>query len=154
MMCAGIALPLSELPAEILGKPGMDGRVHTRGGEREVRFLYRQCEPVLPVWHEGRLQLVAWGGKRNRSLPRGGWVWQEDIEDGQWQGRSPEPVDIPAAAGWENGIWFKVQEGMRGVIVVDERRVPAVYLICEPSSHYYQIMTKSKRMPVLIGERI
>jgi hypothetical protein len=154
MMCAGITLPLSELPEDILGKSGMDARIYTRGGERELRFLYRQRDPVLPVWHEGCLQLVQWGGKRNRSLPRGGWAWLEDLEDGQWQDYSPVPVNIPAAAGLENGIWFKVQEGMRGVVIADERRVATVYLLVEPASHYYQIMTRSKRMPILIGERI
>jgi hypothetical protein len=30
-----------------------------------------------------------------------------------------------------------------------------VYVVCEPASHYYQIMTRRSRwMPVLIGERI
>jgi hypothetical protein len=29
-----------------------------------------------------------------------------------------------------------------------------VYVICEPASHYYAIMTRSAWMPVLVGERI
>jgi len=29
-----------------------------------------------------------------------------------------------------------------------------VYLICEPASHYYQVMTRSASMPVLIDQRI
>jgi hypothetical protein len=28
------------------------------------------------------------------------------------------------------------------------------YMLCEPASHYYQVMTRSPRMPVLIDERI
>ena len=28
------------------------------------------------------------------------------------------------------------------------------YLVCEPASHYYAVMTRSAWMPVLIGERI
>jgi hypothetical protein len=31
---------------------------------------------------------------------------------------------------------------------------PVVYLMCEPSTRYYQIMTRSEWMPVLIGEVI
>ena len=36
----------------------------------------------------------------------------------------------------------------------DERGAAVVYMICEPSTHYYQIMTRSPRMPVLIDEKI
>jgi hypothetical protein len=34
------------------------------------------------------------------------------------------------------------------------KRTPTVYVLCEPASHYYEIMTRSKWAPVLIGERI
>lgn len=30
----------------------------------------------------------------------------------------------------------------------------AAYMIVEPASYYYKIMTRAERMPVLIGERI
>jgi hypothetical protein len=33
-------------------------------------------------------------------------------------------------------------------------RAARVYMLTEPASHYYQIMTRNDRMPVLIGERI
>jgi hypothetical protein len=36
----------------------------------------------------------------------------------------------------------------------DERGNAVVYRICEPASHYYRVMTRSARMPVLIEERI
>jgi hypothetical protein len=29
-----------------------------------------------------------------------------------------------------------------------------VYMICEPASHYYRVMTGSERMPVFIEQRI
>lgn len=29
---------------------------------------------------------------------------------------------------------------------------PAVYLICEPATRYYRVMTRSDWMPVLVGE--
>jgi hypothetical protein len=63
-------------------------------------------------------------------------------------------VDIPAALGYDAGVWFAIRQGIRGVLVSDERGVPRVYVICEPSSHYYGVMTRSPWMPVLIGERI
>jgi hypothetical protein len=63
-------------------------------------------------------------------------------------------VDIPASVGYESGVWFAVREGIRGVLVHDERGIPIVYMVCVPASHYYHVMTRSRRMPVLIGERI
>ncbi len=44
--------------------------------------------------------------------------------------------------------------GCPRLLVKDERGEPAVYPLVEPASHYYQVMTKSEWMPVLIGERV
>ena len=40
------------------------------------------------------------------------------------------------------------------MLVSDEGGAARVYLVCEPASHYYAVMTRSEWMPVLIGERI
>ena len=66
----------------------------------------------------------------------------------------PEPVDIPANFGWDKGVWYRITEGVRGIIVRDESNNQIVYMLTEPASHYYQVMTRNKRMPVLCGERI
>ncbi len=155
-MCLGIALACSELPSELIERHGLGHRVHERGGEREVRFLYRDRRPRLPVWRDGRLQIVRWGNGagRSRVLPPTGWTWQSTIAEGHWRGLSPVPVDIPAMLGLERGVWFRIRQGIRGLLVPDEQGVAVVYMICEPSSHYYQVMTGSNRMPVLIDERI
>jgi hypothetical protein len=155
-MSTGIALAYSELPLELIEQHGLARRVHDRGGEPEVRFLWRHQERVLPVWHEGRLQIVRWGCRRGESkvLPCTGWTWLESVEEGRWGDWEAVPVDIPATLGLEKGVWYRVREGLRGVLVHDEQGRPAVYMICEPASHYYQVMTRSERMPVLIGERI
>jgi hypothetical protein len=55
--------------------------------------------------------------------------------------------------GYESGIWYAVCQGIRGVLVADERGLAVCYMLCEPSSHYYRITTGSTRMPVLIDER-
>jgi len=155
-MCAGIALAWSEIPTELIGRHGLERRAHERGGEREVRFLHRDKKPRLPVWRDGRLQIARWGNSRGESryLPRTGWTWLETIDSGGWKGKEAVPVDIPASLGLERGVWYRVRQGMRGLLVPDERGCAVVYMICEPSSHYYQIMTRSLRMPVLIEERI
>ena len=97
------------------------------------------------------------GNRRGESaqLPCTAWTQMSTVENGGWGGRPVEPVVIPATMGLDNGVWFCIRQGIRGLLVHDEDRQPRVYVICEPSSHYYQIMTRGSRwMPVLIGERI
>jgi hypothetical protein len=54
----------------------------------------------------------------------------------------------------DRGVWFAIREGVRGVAVRDEKGRDVVYALVEPASHYYQVMTRSPWMPVLVGERI
>jgi hypothetical protein len=155
-MCTGIALAWSELPTELIGRHGLYRRHHNRGGEREVQFLFRDRKPRLPVWRDGRLQIVRWGNARGQSrfLPRTGWTWLSTIDEGGWQNSRAIPVDIPATLALERGIWYRVRQGIRGLLVPDERGIAVAYMICEPATHYYQVMTRSERMPVLIQEQI
>jgi len=83
-----------------------------------------------------------------------GWTWQETIEEGKWSALEPEPVVIPATFGLMNGVWFKVKQGMRGLLVHDRDGKPIVFVVCEQSTRYYQIMTRADWMPALIGEVI
>jgi hypothetical protein len=77
------------------------------------------------------------------------------IREGYWKGIDAVQVTIPTTYGFDGrGVWYKVQVGIRGLLVPDEHRNAVVYMICEPPSHYYSIMTNSRRMPVLIDERI
>jgi hypothetical protein len=154
-MFGGIALAYHALPLELLEQDNVRRRVHERGGEREVQFLFRDHAPILPVWHEGQLQLLAWGNRRrdSRRLPCTGWTWQGTVEAGGWSNLNAEPVDIPATMGLENGVWYQVRQGIRGLLVRDEQGTARVYMICEPASYYYRVMTRSHWMPVLIGER-
>jgi hypothetical protein len=155
-MCTGIALVWSELPLGLIDRHRLACRAHERGGEREVRFLYRHADRRLPVWHAGELGVVAWGCRRgeSRELPCTGWTWRESVESGRWAAWAAEPVVIPATYALEGGVWFRVKQGIRGVLVHDELGRPRVYMLCEPASRYYQVMTRSDRMPVLIGERV
>lgn len=155
-MCAGIALAWSELPTELIARHGLLRRKHDRGGEAEARFLFHDHNPRLPIWRDGRLQIVRWGNSRGQSrfLPPTGWTWQSTIDEGYWRSSSAVLVDIPATLGLEKGVWFRVRQGMRGLVVPDEAGVAVAYMICEPASHYYHVMTRSNRMPRLIDERI
>jgi hypothetical protein len=96
-MCAGTALAWSELPTELVERHGLERRVHERGGEREVRFLFRDRRRRLPIWRDGRLQIVRWGNSRGQSrfLPRTAWTWFSTIQEGYWRSLDPIPVDTP-----------------------------------------------------------
>ncbi|HEV3165986.1 MAG TPA: hypothetical protein VGZ22_18295 [Isosphaeraceae bacterium] len=155
-MCIAIALARSEFPTELIRRHGLERRVHDRGGEEEVHFLYRDHVPRLPVWRDGRLQVVRWGNGRGHSrfLPPTGWEWVATLEEGIWQGSGAVQVEIPATLGFDGGIWFRIRQGIRGLLVPDERGIAVAYMLCEPASRYYQNMTRSQRMPALIGEKI
>jgi hypothetical protein len=113
---------------------------------------------LLPVWDQGRLRLVRWGARRRESkrLPCTGWTWKETIDRGGWAGLAEHVrlAEVPAAWGLEGGFWFRIEKGIQGMLVPDERGVDVAYLVCEPSSNYFLRMTQSRRMPVLIGQLI
>ena len=49
---------------------------------------------------------------------------------------------------------FPVLEGIRGLYALDEHGTPTVFMLMGTPTDYYQMMTKSKTMPLLIGEVI
>lgn len=123
------------------------------GSDREVQFMYQDQCPMLPVWHEGELILVRWGNQDRKSrLPKGGWCWKHELESWQWL--RPQLVIIPANLGREKGVWFQIKEGIECILVRGQDRRPCVYMLIEKSTHYFRVMTRSERMPVLVGERI
>ena len=137
----GLALAWSDVPLALIEQHNLQRLIHERGGERELRFLRRCHQPLLPVWHNGQLEIMRWGRRG------GGLTWQRTVEDGVWVGA--ELVEIRATAGLDGGIWYRVRQGVRGLLVGCD-----AYLIVEPASYYYRVMTKQERMPVLIGQRI
>jgi hypothetical protein len=155
-MCTAIALTLSELPLELVEAHGLSDRVHERGGEKEVRFDWRAAPARLPVWWNGRLHVVRWGNRdrSERKLPTTGWTWRETVEAGRWSALAPEPVEIPATYALANGVWFRVKQGVRGLLVRDRRGSPVVFMVTEPSTRYYRVMTRAEWMPVLVDEVI
>jgi hypothetical protein len=155
-VCSAIALAASELPLTLLEQHGLEDRVHDRGGEREVRFYWQASPTVLPVWWDGRLQVVRWGNRdrAERKLPPTGWTWKESVEEGKWSALAPEPVLVPATYGYANGVWYRVKQGVQGVLVRDRAGLPVVFLVTEPATRYYRVMTRAEWMPALVGEVI
>lgn len=155
-MLLGVSLALSEMPLEIIAQNNLNERIRERGGEREVEFLFRDAPRLMPVWHKGCLDVVTWGNRRgeSRTLPCTGWTQLATVESGGWAAFQTKLVIIPASLGLDKKVWFRIHQGVRGLLVKDEFGVPRVYIICEPSTHYYQVMTRSRWMPALVGELI
>jgi hypothetical protein len=156
-MCLGVSLRDCDIPSVLVARHGLARRAAKRADRIEFQFLYSDRRPRLPVIRHGRLQVVRWGNGRGQSrfLPRTGWTWLETVEAGGWRNLPCEPVEIPASYALERrGVWYLVERGVRGLLVPDERGAAVAYVVCEPSSHYYRIMTGSDRMPVLIEQRI
>lgn len=153
-MCTAVALPTSELPDDVVGQ--LHARVHTRGDQKEVRFDWRAVPALLPVWWGGTLQVVRWGNRdrHERQLPPTGWTWRASVEAGKWAFAEAEEVEVPATYGYMNGVWYRVRQGVRGLLVRSPSGVPAVFVVCEPATRYYRVMTRAEWMPVLIGEVI
>lgn len=151
-----MALALSEVPLELIEQHRLQRRIYARGGEQEVQFLLRDRERLLPVWLDGQLQIVRWGNRRGQSrvLPCTAWTWKATLEQGGWGECLVQPVVIPARMGLDRGVWFHIRESIQGVVVRDEHEAPVVYVLVEPASHYYHVMTRSDWMPALVGEWI
>jgi len=97
---------LSELPTELIARHGLGSRIHDRGGEREVQFLFADAERLLPVWRNGQLRVLRWGNRRGESLhlPCTAWTQVGTVENGGLGDRRVEPVVIPAMVGLDKGV--------------------------------------------------
>jgi hypothetical protein len=67
---------------------------------------------------------------------------------------APEPTVVPATFALDGGVWFLVEQGLEAVVVPDREGRPVAYLVVQPSSHYYRVMTRSRWMPCLVGQTI
>ncbi len=157
-MCDGVSLLRSEIPQRLIRQFKLESRVVVRGEQapEEIRFLRREGRPWLPAWHAGQLGIHAWGcrSRQEQGFPPGAWCHREHLEAGYWRHLQPEPVEIPANYVLDRGIWYVVRDGLRGVLLRRPRDVPRVYVLTEAASHYYHVMTRHDRMPVLLHERI
>jgi hypothetical protein len=158
-MCRGISILRSRIRQELFEEYELARLVHRRSETTEEElwfdFADRSKTVLLPILYAGQLVIREWGNRGGKGkLPKTGWCQQESLAAGKWRWLNPEPVEIPANFGLEKGIWFQVTEGMKGILVRDETRHEHVYMMTEAASHYYEVMTRHNRMPVLIGQTI
>jgi hypothetical protein len=154
-MCKGISVLRARIRQELFEEYELAQRIVMRGGQEELHFMYPDPIVQLPVLHDGQLVIYEWGNRsRKGKLPPTGWCRLDSIEAGKWRWMEPEPVEIPANFGLEKGVWFHIEQGIRGVVVRDEQERAHVYMLTKDASHYYATMTKHDRMPVLIEQEI
>ncbi len=153
----GISLSWRLLPITIVERHGLQGKAVSRGNgaDIEYRFLFFERRPVLPVWYGGELRILSWAThQRTSPLPRRGSITLESLEAGELLNLNPESVEIPASFGCDRGIWFRITQGIQGVLVREPDGSPVVYVVTREATHYYQVMTRNNREPILIGETI
>ena len=155
-MLTGVALPLSEVPLDLIERHHLEPRLRDRGGERELWFLWAAAERLLPVWHEGKLQLLRWGNRRgeSRSLPTTAWARLESFAAGTWAPWRPVEAIVPATLGLDGRVWYRIRQGVRALVAADEHGLWRVFPLVEPATHYYKIMTRADWAPCLLSETI
>ena len=155
-MINAVGIPTVELPLRLVEQGRVVDRTHRRGQDEEVRFFYRHRPAVIPAIHQGEIILARWGCTRNESrfLPCTGWTKKATVESGWWAQAKAELVSVPAYSGYDAGVWFHVRQGFQAILIHDEQGQPHVYLIVEPATHYYNVMTRSEWMATLVEQRI
>jgi hypothetical protein len=154
-MCKGISILRARIKQELFDEYELAQRIHQRGEQQELHFMYSDKFCQLPILDSGELRIVEWGNRsRKGKLPPTGWCRIESVEAGKWRWLKPEKVVIPADFGLEKGVWFQITEGMEGLLVEDEQHKPRVYMLTQAASHYYEVMTRHDRMPILVGQDI
>jgi len=150
----GLSLPLCDLPSALHAVPEARTRLYDRHGLTEVRFLWQHGPTLLPVRWCGSVRLFCWGCQKRTgtALPYGGWVSEDRVRAGVFH--APEAVVIPAHVGYEAGVWFGINEGVRGVLV-EERGEPVVFMLMTTATNYYRNLTQqTATMPVLVNQVI
>ena len=120
-MIDAVATCVDALPCD-LPRP-----VYPRGEQREYRFYLRERRPQLPVLHCGQHQLMDWCGFIQRDEPH----------------TDKEPCRIEANYCLAGGIWYQVVDGIAALCGAS-----CVWILVQEPSHYYQIMTRQRLMPV------
>lgn len=158
-MCRAISILKARIRQELFEEYELSKLIHERGSEKELWFDYagKQKTIYLPIMRAGNqeIEIMEWGNRgRLPKLPVTGWCQTESLEAGKWRWLHPEPCEIPANFGLDKGIWFQINQGVKGIIVRDQQEREHAYMLTEASSHYFQTMTKHDRMPALIEQTI
>ena len=91
-----------------------------------------------------------WGNRDPEiKLPKTGWAKSESVDEGRWSYLNPQPVVIPAEFGYEKGVWFTIDGGIRGLLI-ERQEGPRVYMLTKPATAEYARATSHDRMPLFV----
>lgn len=123
----------------------------TTAGTGVYESRYWQGVPVLPVqMADAPVQLMRWGNRNEvADLPATGWVKHESLRAGKWQRYQPVLATIPVLAGYEQGVWFGIEHGIRGIVVGTR-----VFMLTEAADAAYWQLTHHARQPCLIAQTV
>lgn len=110
--------------------------------KRSVRYS-ANASNLLPVEWAGEVKVFPWKG----------FCTAEAIKKGEWQNRRPKLVKLPVSRGRSNGVYFSIRQGVYA-IYIQGKSSGELYVLTQPSTHYYKTMTGASRMPVLINQII
>lgn len=133
----GISVARREFPELLIRQNRLQSRITRRSAEADEEVVfYETARPrVLPVWKDGQLIVMPWGG----------WRFVEALRSGEWGG---EEAEVPCTFVCDNGFWFAAHPIKAGIVR------GKVFPLSQPASHYYEVMTRQKRMPLWVGETI
>ena len=115
---------------------------------------YWSGEPILPVVHNGVLALCRWGNRNEtRAYPPSGWAKNESYAAGVWDRYEPTMVTIPLVAGYEKGVWYGIDHGVRG-LVVGAGAYQRVYMLTTAADAAYAQLTDHDSMQCLIDHTV
>lgn len=130
-MCTAIEFDAAEF--------GKNGLIRMSVNDRDPKLGIRTCNGP---------RYVLWGYSKNFCLKK------ESLVSGYLCHIQSKPVEIIANRALVNGIWFQIKKGIRGILILDGKGSKRVLILTEPSTHYFKIMTRADRMPVLIDQLI
>ena len=121
------------------GECGQQGFLRVSSSDRNPKLLIRTF---------GGNVFVLWGDSKFFHFKK------ESLVSGRLLYLKPLPVEIIANRALVNGIWFQVKKGIRGILIRDTNGLKRVFIVTQASTHYFKIMTRSERMPILIDQTI
>jgi hypothetical protein len=76
-------------------------------------------------------RVAACDNRRGESaqLPCTAWSQIDTVEKGGWGECGVEPVIIQATMGLDKGVWYRIRQGICGLMVRDERGCLRVYVV-------------------------
>ncbi len=135
---------------EFLDSSLKEKNLNVSGDEVLVRLSDK--EAFLPVGSSNGTFLAKWGMSfKNFTRPLR-FCRTESLESGKWASFSPVLVEIPVSLALSMGVWFQVRKAISGVLIENFAGDMCVFILTKPSTHYFEVMTGAKRMPVLINQ--